>query len=89
MWEDLKARVLECGTYIANSGATVRQAAKVFHLGKSTVHKDMTERLPKLDEELYRKVRRVLKINLSERHLRGGLATRQKYAKRKQKTEQN
>ena len=88
MWDEMKVRIIECATYIAESGATVRQAAKVFHLGKSTVHKDMTERLPKVNEQLYRRVRKVLKRNLAERHLRGGLATRRKYAARKRKNEQ-
>ncbi len=85
MWEDMKRRVLSCGAFIAETGATVRVAAKEFHLGKSTVHKDMTERLPKLDEKLYRKVKAVLAQNLAERHLRGGESTRKKYQKANKK----
>ena len=85
MWEDMKRRVLECGAFIAETGATVRVAAKKFHLGKSTVHKDMTERLPKLDETLYLKVKAVLAVNLAERHLRGGESTRKKYQKTNKK----
>ncbi len=76
---DLKKRVIEEAEYIVKTGDTVRGTAKVFHVGKSTVHKDMTERLPLIHKRLYRKVKSILKINLCERHIRGGEATRQKY----------
>lgn len=76
-------RAVELGNYIARSGCTVRDAAKSFGLGKSTVHKDVTERLPKLDRELSERVRKILDYNLSVRHLRGGEATKQKCAKNK------
>lgn len=79
MQKDLIERVLSEGEYIASTGATVRQTGKVFHLGKSTVHKDVTERLRVIDKELYKKVQKVIKINLSERHIRGGEATKRKY----------
>ncbi|HOB22053.1 MAG TPA: sporulation transcriptional regulator SpoIIID [Bacillota bacterium] len=59
--------------------ATVRQAAQVFSVSKSTVHKDMTERLPSINKELARKVKRILDKNKAERHIRGGEATRRKY----------
>ena len=65
--------------YIIDTGATVRATAKVFRISKSTVHKDVTERLFNINRELYYKVDTVLLKNKSERHIRGGLATRKKY----------
>lgn len=79
MQEYIQKRVLEICAYILETGATVRQAAGVFGVSKSTVHKDMTERLPSLNKELALKVKKVLERNKSERHLRGGEATRRKY----------
>ncbi|MDE7165181.1 MAG: sporulation transcriptional regulator SpoIIID [Clostridiales bacterium] len=73
-------RAVELGKYIAETKCTVRDAAKRFEIGKSTVHKDVTERLPKLEPELYERVRKILDFNLSVRHLRGGEATKQKCA---------
>jgi putative DeoR family transcriptional regulator (stage III sporulation protein D) len=61
------------------NGATVRAAAKVFEISKSTVHKDVTERLKKSNLSLYKEVSKVLEKNKSERHIRGGIATRRKY----------
>lgn len=72
-----RAEVL--GEYIIDTGATVRAAAKVFRISKSTVHKDVTERLYNTNRELYKRVDAVLQKNKSERHIRGGLATRKKY----------
>lgn len=72
-------RVLEIANYIYETKATVRQAAKVFGVSKSTVHKDVTKRLQKIDKNLDDKVRNVLDYNKSERHYRGGEATRKKY----------
>ena len=72
-----RAEVL--GEYIIDTGATVRATAKVFKISKSTVHKDVTERLFYIDRELHRQVEAVLQKNKSERHIRGGLATRRKY----------
>lgn len=72
-------RVILEAEYIIKYGATVRKTALVFGVGKSTVHKDMTERLEPLSNYLYEKVKKVLQVNLSERHIRGGLATKQKY----------
>lgn len=67
------------GEYIIDTGATVRATAKVFRISKSTVHKDVTERLYNINREMYRQVDAVLQKNKSERHIRGGLATRKKY----------
>lgn len=79
MLKEVEIRVLEEGYYIAETGATVRSTAKLFSLGKSTVHKDVTERLKKLDLELYERVKKVLEYNLETRHIRGGEATKRKY----------
>ncbi|OJU14507.1 MAG: stage III sporulation protein D [Clostridiales bacterium 43-6] len=75
----IEERATLLGEFIIEKKATVRAAAKKFHISKSTVHKDVAERLKVLDPQLYRKVKVVLDINKSERHIRGGLATRQKY----------
>ncbi len=83
MREDVLERAVAEGRYIAESGATVRATAKKFHVGKSTVHKDVTARLKEIDFDLFRKVKRVLKINLAERHVRGGEATRRKYLQKR------
>ncbi len=72
-------RAVVLGEYIIDTGATVRATAKVFKISKSTVHKDVTERLYHINRELYRKVGAVLQKNKSERHIRGGLATQRKY----------
>lgn len=79
MQEYIEQRVLEIGNYIIESGSTVRQTAQVFGVSKSTVHKDVTERLPQLNELIASRVRDILDNNKAERHLRGGEATRQKY----------
>ena len=73
-------RAVLLGEYIACTGATVRAAADRFGISKSTVHKDVTTRLRHLDPELFRRVQVVLERNKAERHLRGGAATRKKYA---------
>ena len=72
-------RAIALGEYVAETGATVRSAAKQFGISKSTVHKDLTKRLKKQNRALYDSVQQVLQRNKEERHLRGGLATRQKY----------
>lgn len=79
MQEYIQKRVLEICAYILETQATVRQAAQVFQVSKSTVHKDMTERLPSLNKQLAQEVRAILKHNKAERHIRGGEATRRKY----------
>ena len=79
----LDERAVQLGSYIAEHGATVRQAAAHFGISKSTVHKDITVRLPMLHAGLYEQVRRIIEINKQERHLRGGLATKRKYAQQR------
>ena len=81
MRDYIEQRALEIGNYITREGATVRQAAKKFGVSKSTVHKDLTDRLFEIDPVLYKDARVVLDINKSERHIRGGKATREKYKK--------
>ena len=76
---DYDNRAIELGRYIVENNATVRTAAKKFGISKSTVHTDVTVRLCKVDPDLYYMVRRVLDINKEERHIRGGIATREKY----------
>ena len=78
---DMTDRIIEEAYFIIGTGSTVRRTAKVFHLGKSTIHKDMSERLKKINPPLYKDVKKVLDKNLKERHIRGGEATRQKYLK--------
>lgn len=79
MREYIEERAEEIGTYIVESGATVRQTAKKFGVSKSTVHKDITERLIKINPLLAARARVVLDINKAERHIRGGMATKEKY----------
>ena len=79
MREDIEKRALEIGHYIVEKSATVRQTASVFRVSKSTVHKDLTERLEVYNRPLYLQVKEVLNRNKAERHLRGGIATRRKY----------
>ena len=79
MTEDLLTRARELAVYIIENRATIRQAAKHFGLSKSTVHKDLSERLPLANRALYLSVREILDQNRAERHIRGGLATRKKY----------
>ena len=71
MREDIEKRALEIGHYIVEKSATVRQTASVFRVSKSTVHKDVTERLPAIDHTLADEVRTVLNVNKAERHIRG------------------
>ena len=87
MWEYIEDRVLKCAEYIVSTGCTVRACSAHFSISKSTVHKDVSERLKYIDEDLYEEVRQVLNLNLSERHIRGGLATRDKYKQVTQKEE--
>ena len=79
MQDYISERVLKEGQYIIETNSTVRAAAEYFSISKSTVHKDVTERLKTIDDSLYNDVRRVLDKNLSERHIRGGIATKNKY----------
>jgi putative DeoR family transcriptional regulator (stage III sporulation protein D) len=72
-------RAIEIGEFIGETRATVRETARSFGVSKSTVHKDVTERLPKIRPQLAKLVREVLDMNKAERHIRGGEATRRKY----------
>lgn len=75
----IEERVMESAQYIIENKATVRECARQFGISKSTVHKDMTERLEDIDPLLAEQVREVLNLNKAERHIRGGLATKEKY----------
>ena len=79
MRDYIRKRVVDVSLYIVKTNATVRQAAIVFGVSKSTVHKDVTERLPRINRELAEQVKQVLEVNKSERHIRGGEATKKKY----------
>jgi putative DeoR family transcriptional regulator (stage III sporulation protein D) len=81
MRDYIRKRVVDISQYIVDTKATVRQAAAVFGVSKSTVHKDVTERLPRLSKDLARRVKRILERNKAERHIRGGEATKKKYSK--------
>lgn len=75
----VEERTIELGNYILENKTTVRGAAKKFGISKSTVHKDVSERLRSVNPQLYCQVRKILEINKAQRHIRGGLATRRKY----------
>ena len=79
MRTDIEERAIRLAEYITENRVTVRAAAKKFGISKSTVHKDVTERLETVSPELYAQVRELLEQNKAERHIRGGLATRRKY----------
>ena len=79
MKDYIEERVLSLANYIISTNSTVRAAAKEFKVSKSTVHKDVTERLQEISPSLAAEVKTVLDINKAERHIRGGLATREKY----------
>lgn len=81
MFGKLSERAISEGEYIVENNATVRSTAAVFGVGKSTVHKDVTVALKEIDANLYGEVKKVLEKNLSERHIRGGLATKLKNEK--------
>ena len=79
MHTNIEERACDLAVYIIENKATVRAAAKQFNISKSTVHKDLTERLKTVNPALYKQVRELLDINKAERHIRGGMATRRKY----------
>ena len=79
MQEYIERRVVQVADYILSTGATVRDAAKVFGMSKSTIHKDMSDRLRQINRATYGEVQKVLMKNKAERHIRGGLATHIKY----------
>lgn len=78
-FDDKKERAVILGEYIIENKATVRAAAKAYGISKSTVHKDLTEKLPHINSGLYNEVKKVLETNKRERHIRGGMATKHKY----------
>ena len=75
----VEERAVELGNYILENRTTVRRAAKKFGISKSTVHKDVSERLRRVNPQLYQEVKGILEINKALRHIRGGLATKRKY----------
>lgn len=75
----IEERAIELAHYVIENKSTVREVAKKFYISKSTVHKDIAERLALLDRDLYLEVKQVLEENKAERHMRGGMATRRKY----------
>ena len=79
MKDYIEERAINIANYIIDNNATVRQTAKQFGISKSTVHKDVTDRLMQINPALAKEARKVLDVNKSERHIRGGLATREKY----------
>ncbi len=79
MKDYIEERVLEVANYIIDSKATIRKTARVFGVSKSTIHKDMTERLPKLNPAIAQEAKLILDLNKAERHIRGGKATKLKY----------
>ncbi len=83
MRDYVEVRVREIGEYIVATGATVRQCARRYGVSKTTVHKDMRERLPRVSPALADAVARVLRFNREDRHIRGGDATRRKYLQKK------
>lgn len=79
MKDYIKERVIETAQYIIDNNATVRKAAAVFNVSKSTVHKDVHERLQKINRDMFGRCQSILEKNKAERHIRGGMATREKY----------
>ena len=79
MADTIEDRACELAVYMIETGATVRAAAKRFGISKSTVHKDLSQRLPQCNRRLYQEVRQVLETNKAQRHIRGGLGTQKKY----------
>lgn len=83
MKDYIEKRAIELARYIVDNGATVRKTAKIFNISKSTVHKDVHERLFKINPGLYSEAQAVLEQNKAERHIRGGMATKEKYLQEK------
>ncbi len=79
MRDNMEKRACDLAVYIIDNNATIRAAAKQFGVSKSTVHKDISERLDRCNHGLYLQVKQVLEVNKAERHIRGGIATRNKY----------
>ncbi|MBQ9952111.1 MAG: sporulation transcriptional regulator SpoIIID [Clostridia bacterium] len=85
MKREVQLRAAEAAQYILKTGATVRTCAEVFGVSKTTIHKDVTERLPEVNPALAAAARKVLDVNKSERHIRGGMATKEKYRRKNKK----
>lgn len=83
MYNDIEERVKKVATYMIETGSTVRQTAKVFNISKSTIHKDISQRLEEINPSLAIEAKKVLERNKEERHIRGGLATKLKYETKK------
>ena len=83
MADTIEDRACKLAVYIIENDATIRSAARYFGISKSTVHKDLSEKLPKCNKVLYHQVRKIIDINKAQRHIRGGLATQRKYKKTK------
>ena len=79
--QELEQRIIAEAMYVIETGETIRQTAKRFGLSKSTIHEDIRDRLMKIDEMLYKKVREKIEYNISQRAIRGGMATKRKYKK--------
>lgn len=79
MADTIEDRACKLAVYMIENGTTVRAAAAHFGISKSTVHKDLSQRLPKCNKALYKQVRQILDINKAQRHIRGGMATKRKY----------
>lgn len=82
--DSVEVRAVELGEYIVKNRATVRMTAEIFSVSKSTVHIDVTKRLKNIDSSLYMKVKEILEDNKAQRHIRGGMATREKYKNMKE-----
>ncbi len=87
MKDYIEERVIELAEYITEKNATVREAAKRYNVSKSTVHKDVTERLHGINKNLFEEVKGVLNKNKEQRHIRGGMATKEKYLKKREREE--
>lgn len=83
MYNDIEERVKKVATYMIETGSTVRQTAKVFNISKSTIHKDISQRLEEINPALAIEAKKVLEKNKEERHIRGGMATKLKYETKK------
>ena len=81
MIDDIHDRACQLAVYMIETGGTVRSAALKFGISKSTVHKDLSQRLPQYNPQLYQQVKELMEVNKAQRHIRGGMATREKYRK--------
>ena len=84
MTDTIEDRACQLAVYIIENGATIRNTARHFGISKSTVHKDLSQRLPTYNNSLYQQVRQILDLNMAQRHIRGGLATQRKYKAQKE-----